>query len=105
MQTIELRLMNEDTNIYSVFFQGEVLGEITSEFNKSYFCIKVTKNNEKMSDLLNQIGSIFRATFYKNNLPIISGTPYFNGSDFKIYDKNAELCEEYSNRKKIVINI
>lgn len=106
MQIIELRLMNEDTDVYSIFFQGEILGEtIISSLYNPYFCIKVTEGNEKMSNLLKRIGAIFKATFYINNTPIISGTPYFNGSDFKIYDKNAEPCEEYSNREKIIINI
>lgn len=106
MQTIELRLMNEDTNIYSIFFQGEVLGEIIiSNLYNPYFCIKVSESNEKMGNLLKRLGNIFKATFYVNNVPIISGIPYFDGTDFKIYDKNAEQCGEYSNREKITINI
>lgn len=98
--------MNEDTDIYSIFFQGEVVGTtIISSLYNPYFCIKVTESNEKMSNLLKRIGVIFKATFYINNVPIVSGIPCFNGTDFKIYDKNTELCGEYSNREKIIINI
>ena len=106
VQTIELRLMNEDSKIYGIFFQGEILGErYIPEMFRHSFGIKVCQNQEKMSQVLNQIGVIFCATFYANNVPIISGTPNFNGIEFNMYEKNAEPCTEYTNSEKITINI
>lgn len=106
MERIELRLMNENTDIYSIFFSGEIIGQvIISNLYKPYFCIKVCENSQEMEKCLNYIGEIFKATFYKNNVEIISGTPFFNGSDFKIYEKNVEPCIDYDNRERKIINL
>lgn len=107
MQRIELRLMNEDTQIYSIFFDGEIVGKtIISDLYNPHFQIKVCKNNAEIEKQLKLIGNIFSATFYLDNSEIISGIPEFNGSDFIVFfEKNAQPCPNYGNRDNIIINL
>lgn len=107
MQRIELRLMNEDTKIYSIFFDGEIIGKtVFSDLYNPTFQIKVCKNNTEMKKQLELIGGIFSATFYLNNTEIISGIPKFTGSEFVLFlEKNPQPCPNYENRDNIVINL
>lgn len=107
MDKIELRLMNEDTKIYSIFFDGETIGKtVLSNLYKPTFQIKVCKNNTEMEKQLKLIGGIFSATFYLNNTEIISGIPMFTGNEFVLFlEKNPQPCLNYGNCDNIVIKL
>ena len=103
MDKIELRLLNEDNELYKIFFQGEVIGKQLNETGRECFKINVCYNPEKIETLLAEIGCIFLATFYnENGCPIISGTPNYSKNCFIIWEKNSDQCPEYSNKKPIV---
>ncbi|WP_293957970.1 hypothetical protein [uncultured Fusobacterium sp.] len=90
LKNIKLRINTFSKN-YQINFLGEADEELTL-MGQKLFHFKVLRNQERMTEILNIIGSdYFSATFYINNIPVVIGNFVYKNYEFTLIAQKAEV--------------
>lgn len=90
LKNIKLRINTFYKN-YQINFLGETNEELTL-MGQKLFHFKVLRNQERMTEILNIIGSdYFSAIFYIDNIPVVIGNFAYKNYEFSLIAQKAEV--------------